>query len=144
MTSSTEDMPPPTQPDTPLVRDEPRRGIAPGYFYAALGVTAVAAIGWGVSGGLALSANSDFETANQLYVNNTGAANANELRAQAVERADTARQYALWSDIAMGVTLAGVAASAVLFFKTDFSRNRVEVAAMPTPQGGVFGLSGRF
>ncbi|MEZ4407150.1 MAG: hypothetical protein R3A52_11810 [Polyangiales bacterium] len=131
----------PTPPPAPTPEAPPRRGLRPGAFYVVAGVTGAAAIGWATFGALALSAQSDFDaTAQQIQA---GAGDYNALRARGADEADRARQFALISDVAMGLTLAGAVASVVLFLKTDF-HPRVEVLASPTRGGGVLGLGGSF
>lgn len=137
------EVPAPVEPlvDLTPTPPPPRHGLTPGYFYLAAGVTGVAAAAWITCGSLALAANSDFNDTVSLYRMGTG--NLAALRAQGIDQSDRARQMALWSDIAMGVTLVGAAATVVLFLKTDF-QPRVEVVAMPLRGGGVLGLGGRF
>ena len=128
-------------PATARAEAPPRRGLRPAAFYVAAGVTGAAAIGWVTFGALALSAQSDFDaTAAQVQ---SGAGDYDALRARGMEESDRARQFALISDVAMGITIAGAVASVVLFLKTDF-RPRVEVLASPTRGGGVLGLGGSF
>lgn len=138
---SVEPTPDPLVEAPPVVAPPTRHGLAPGYFYIAAGVTGVAAAAWVTCGALALAANSDFNDTVTLY--RSGAGDLAALRAQGIDQSDRARQMALWSDIAMGVTLAGAAATVVLFLKTDF-QPRTEVVAMPVRGGAVVGLGGRF
>lgn len=138
--------PPPTPevPVTPPVAgpvDAPRRGPPPAVFYAVAGVTGVAAIGWITAGALALSADSDFNaTVSEIQA---GRGDLAALQARGRDEAARASQLATWSDVAMGVTLAGAVASVVLFLKTDF-RRPVTVGATATATGGLLTVGGRF
>lgn len=121
--------------------DTARRGPPPAVFYAVAGVTGAAAVGWIAAGALALSANADFDaTVNEIQ---GGGGDLAALQARGRDEAARASQLATWSDVAMGVTLAGAAASVVLFLKTDF-RPRVAVSATATSTGGSLSLGGRF
>jgi hypothetical protein len=131
----------PTDPMVDPHTDSVRRGPPPGVFYVVAGLTGAAAVGWITAGALALSANSDFDaTANAIQ---TGTGDLPALQSRGHDEATRATQLALWSDVAMGVTLAGAAASAVLFWKTDF-RPSVAVGATASARGGALTLSGRF
>lgn len=130
-------LPPPTQ--------ETSRGLSPGIFYAVAGVTGAAAIAWGVCGILALSTNSDFDASvAQVNAMPAGAPDTVLAQANSQQLADDARRWALWSDIAMGVTLAGAVAGTILFLKTDFGGHRVAVSAAPHPHGGALTLGATF
>lgn len=137
-----DETPPPILPPPPR---EESHGLSPGVFYAVAGVTGAAAIAWGVCGALALSTNSDFD-ASVARVNTLPAGNPDTVLAQAnaQQTADDARRWALWSDIAMGVTLAGAVAGTILFLKTDFGGHRVAVSAAPHTHGGALTLGGTF
>ncbi len=130
-------VPPPITPPTDTVR----RGPPPAVFYAVAGVTGVAAIGWITAGALALSADSDFNaTVNQIQ---SGVGDLPTLQARGRDEAARASQLATWSDVAMGVTLVGAAASVVLFLKTDF-RSPVTVGASATAGRGLITVGGSF
>ena len=131
----------PIGPMTDPHTDAPRRGPAPAVFYAVAGLTGAAAIGWITAGALALSANSDFDATVIEIQRGTG--NTAALQARGHDEATRASQLALWSDVAMGVTLAGAVASVVLFLKTDF-RSPVSVGATASSSGASLSLSGRF
>jgi hypothetical protein len=133
--------PPLVDPHQDPQHDSVRRGPPPAVFYAVAGVTGAAAIGWIAAGALALSANADFDaTVNEIQ---GGGSDLAALQARGRDEAARASQLATWSDVAMGVTLAGAVASVVLFVKTDF-RPRVTVSAMATAAGGSLSLGGRF
>lgn len=118
-----------------------RRGLRPGAFYIVAGITGAAAIGWVTFGALALSTQSDFD-ATVVQVR-TASGDTSALHARGVDQAHRAQTFALLSDIAMGLTLAGAVTSVVLFFKTDF-RPRVEVLASALDGGALLGLGGTF
>ena len=143
LSSSSEDVAPPTGPQ--VLTPEQRHGLPPAVFYTVAGVTGAAAIAWAVCGALALSANSDYE-ATVTDVNGRAASDpavaATVARGQ--DQAASASQLALWSDIAMGVTLLGAAAGTVLFFNTDFGGHRVNVSAAPMPHGGALSFGTMF
>ena len=121
--------------------DAPRRGPPPAVFYAVAGLTGAAAVGWITAGALALSANADFDaTATQLQ---GGGGETAALQARGRDEAARASQLATWSDVAMGVTVAGAVASVVLFVKTDF-RPAVTVAASASPGGASLSVRGTF
>jgi hypothetical protein len=114
-------------------------------FFAVAGVTGAAAIAWGVCGVLALSSHGDFnDTSAQVSALPANDPTVPSLTVQASQQADAARRWALWSDIAMGVTLAGVVAGTILVLNTDFGGHRMNVAAGPTPEGAMFSLRGSF
>jgi hypothetical protein len=139
---------PPVAPPAPAVNpmvdprtDAPRRGPPPAAFYVVAGLTGAAAVGWITAGALALSANADFDaTATEIQAGNGDLA---ALQSRGHDEATRASQLATWSDVAMGVTLAGAAASAVLFWRTDF-RPAVTVGATAGARGGALTLSGSF
>jgi hypothetical protein len=131
----------PVGPMTDPHTDAPRRGPPPAVFYAVAGLTGAAAIGWVTAGALALSANSDFDATVIEIQRGTG--NTAALQARGHDEATRASQLAMWSDVAMGVTLAGAVASVVLFLKTDF-RSPVSVGATASSGGASLSLSGRF
>lgn len=132
---------PPSTPPVAGPSDSPRRGPPPAVFYAVAGVTGVAAIGWITAGALALSADSDFNaTVNQIQA---GSGDVTALQARGRDEAARASQLATWSDVAMGVTLAGAVASVVLFVKTDF-RSPVTVGASASAGHGLLTVGGRF
>ena len=124
---------------------ETSRGLSPGVFYAVAGVTGAAAIAWGVCGVLALSADSSYsDTLATVRGLQAGDARVPGLQAQGNDEAASAGQFAVWSDIAMGVTLAGAVAGTILFLKTDFGGHRVSVAAAPMQHGGALTFGGSF
>ncbi len=124
---------------------EESNGLSPGIFYAVAGVTGAAAIAWGVCGALALSANSSYgDSSNAVRSSAAGDSQLPTRVAQAQSDADSARQFALWSDIALGVTLAGAIGGTILYFKTDFGGHRVNVTGAPTAQGGSLLLTASF
>lgn len=131
----------PTAPSQDPHTDAPRRGPPPAVFYAVAGLTGAAAVGWITAGALALSANSDFDaTVNEIQ---GGAGNTAALQARGHDEATRASQLAMWSDVAMGVTLVGTVASVVLFLKTDF-RAPVRVGATASSSGATLSVSGSF
>ncbi|TAK29224.1 MAG: hypothetical protein EPO40_12500 [Myxococcaceae bacterium] len=131
----------PTAPSEDPHTDAPRRGPPPAVFYAVAGLTGAAAVGWITAGALALSANSDFDaTVNEIQ---GGAGNTAALQARGHDEATRASQLAMWSDVAMGVTLVGTVASVVLFLKTDF-RAPVRVGATASSSGATLSVSGSF
>jgi hypothetical protein len=133
--------PPVIAPVRDPLTDSVRRGPPPGVFYAVAGVTGAAAIGWITAGALALSANSDFDaTATEIQ---SGAGDLATLQARGRDESARASQLATWSDVAMGVTLAGAVASTVLFLKTDF-HPRLVVGARASSRGGAVTLGGSF
>jgi len=131
----------PAGPITDPHVDAPRRGPPPAVFYAVAGLTGAAAVGWITAGALALSANSDFDATVHEIERGTG--NTAALQARGHDEATRASQLAMWSDVAMGVTLVGAVASVVLFLKTDF-RAPVSVGATASSNGASLSLSGRF
>lgn len=132
---------PPATPPVAAPSDTTRRGPPRAVFYAVAGVTGVAAIGWITAGALALSADSDFNaTVNQIQA---GSGDVTALQARGRDEAARASQLATWSDVAMGVTLVGAAATVVLFLKTDF-RSPVTVGASASAGHGLLTVGGRF
>lgn len=121
--------------------DAPRRGPPPAAFYVVAGLTAAAAAGWITAGALALSTNADFDATVGEIQGASGDVAA--LQARGRDEAARASQLAMWSDVAMGVTVAGAVASIVLFMKTDF-RPAVTVGATASSQGGRLSIGGRF
>lgn len=133
--------PDPLPPTVAGPTDTARRGPPPAVFYVVAGVTGVAAIGWITAGALALSADSDFNaTVNEIQTGNGDLA---ALQARGRDEAARASQLATWSDVAMGVTLAGAAASVVLFLKTDF-RSPVTLGASAANGRGLLTVGGSF
>lgn len=131
----------PTPPTEDPQVDAPRRGPPPAVFYAVAGLTGAAAVGWITAGALALSANSDFDaTVNEIQA---GTGDTAALQARGHDEATRASQLAMWSDVAMGVTLVGTVASVVLFLKTDF-RAPVRVGATASSSGATLSFSGNF
>lgn len=127
---------------TPQQPADDRRGrMRPAAFFAVAGVTVASAIAWGVTGGLALSARSDYDAA-QTRLLAQGASAANLAARQDAHNSMT--RLALISDIAMGVTIAGAAASVILLLRTDFRPPTVDVAAAPLPGGGAVSMTHRF
>ncbi|MBL8602338.1 MAG: hypothetical protein JNK72_10490 [Myxococcales bacterium] len=119
----------------------PSQGRSPALFWTTVGVTGAAAVACGLFGALALGANDEFESAVTRV--NSGQGDVAAARLEGQDAADRAARYALFSDVALGLTVLGGVASTVLFFKTDF-HPRVEVAASPNAHGGTLLLGGRF
>jgi hypothetical protein len=104
--------------------------------------TGVFAISWGVFGGLALSANGEFNRyARQVESN--GSLNAMDMQA-ATAASSRARTFALVSDVMLGLTVAGAAATAVLFVVTPRGAARAQeqpvVAVAPMVNSNTAGL----
>jgi hypothetical protein len=108
-----------------------RRGLPPIAFISATAGTGAFAIGWGVFGGLALSANGQFNTiANRTPID----------VAAGTAAANRARTFALVSDVMLGLTVAGAATSTLLLLNTRWGAART-VALMPMPIHGGAGLA---
>jgi hypothetical protein len=114
-------------------------------FYSVLGVTGAAAIAWGVCGAFALSLNDGYE-ATVADVNSRPSSDLSvpALVMRGQDQASSARRFALYADVAMGITLVGAVAGTILFFKTDFGGRRVNVVATPSSNGALLGLGGSF
>ncbi len=85
-------------------------------FFIAGGVTLAAAIGWGVTGGLALSENDAFE-ADVVRANDPTLSDAvrAEARTNGTAHADSARTLAIVSDVFLVTTLVGLGATTFFF-----------------------------
>ena len=119
-----------------------RRGrLSPAPFFAVAGVTVASGIVWAVTGAMALGARSDYDEAQMRLL---GGGNLSANLAAREDARNTMSRLALISDVAMGVTILGAAASLFLVFRTDFRPATVDVAAAPLPGGGAFSLSHRF
>lgn len=116
--SSAEDVA--TEPDERIPEEEPSdegggiRLTAP--FFIAGGITVAAAIGWGVTGGLALSENDAFE-ADVVRANDATLSDAvrAEARVDGMDHADSARSLAIASDVLLVTTLVGLGATTFFF-----------------------------
>jgi tetratricopeptide (TPR) repeat protein len=113
-------------------------GIDPVVFWSLLGVTGAAAVAWGVTGGLALDANSDYS--------------ADPHRPAADQ--DSGKALAIGADVCGAVALAAAAATLVVAFFVDWdgdgaedegsSAEAVAVSAGPFADGFGLGVAGRF
>jgi len=125
--------------------ETPRRAVSgrmrPAAFFAVAGVTVATGVVWGVSGAMALAARSDYDAA-QARLLAGGDRAANLLARQDAQ--SSMSTLAVISDVAMGVTLAGLATSVILALRTDFRAPAVEVSAAPLANGGAVALTGRF
>lgn len=119
-----------------------RRGPPRALLYASAAATGAFALGWGISGGLAISANGEFNRyANQVQT--SGQLNATDMQA-ATGAASRARTFALVSDVMLGLTIAGAAATVVLFVVTPrgaAAETPPQVAFAPMVAPNVVGLS---
>lgn len=114
------------------------------------GVTVAAAIGAGITGGLALSASSDFDRNVAIYEDPSEPA---DVRAQAqadgLSAADSARTLAAVSDALLITTIVGAGATAFLLITTQEGgllddggeREGPEVAAVPLAGPGLAGVA---
>ncbi len=100
-----------------------RRGLPLPVFIGAAAGTGAVAIAWGVFGGLAMSANGDFNTIARRI--ETGAAQPNDVQA-GEQAAGRARTLAAVSDVMMGVTIAGAVATTVIAINTQWRRPAAE------------------
>jgi hypothetical protein len=119
--------------------DTARRGLPLPVFIAAAGATGAAAITWGVMGGLALGANSEFDTIARRI--GAGAEQPDDVaRGEAAAR--RARTFALVSDVMMGVTVAGAVATTVIAISTRWKNPAATtVAFSPTFNASGAGVS---
>jgi hypothetical protein len=133
--------PPPPLPEHP--RDDGRaRGLHPAFFYSGVAVTAAGLIAWGVFGGLAWSENGVFEDAAARIQRGEG--DYNRLYDRGYFAALNARNYALASDVALGVTAAAAVTTVVLFLNTRFDRPAVTASPIVGAGGTGLALEGRF
>ncbi|MBI2893666.1 MAG: hypothetical protein HYY06_08950 [Deltaproteobacteria bacterium] len=126
-----ETLAPPPAASRPPVEDRaqtPPSGPAPWLRWGALGLATATGAAAGVLGSLALDANSRFdEAASRIERGGVDGAEADELRRRAVDDADRANAYALWTDVMLGVTAAAATATVILFVATP--RAEVEAGA---------------
>lgn len=121
-----------------------RRGLPMVAFIGAAAGTGAFAIAWGVTGGLALGANGEFNTIARRI--ETGTAQPDDVaRGEAAAR--NARTLALVSDVMMGVTIAGAVATTVIAFNTrwrntESASTNVAVVPMALPGGGGLAIGG--
>ncbi len=100
-----------------------RRGLPLPVFIGAAAGTGAVAIAWGVFGGLAMSANGEFNTIARRV--ETGAAQPNDVRT-GEQAASRARTFAAVSDVMMGLTIAGAVATTVIAINTQWRRPAAE------------------
>ncbi|MBN1770702.1 MAG: PEGA domain-containing protein [Deltaproteobacteria bacterium] len=110
-------------------------GVAPVWFWTAVGITGAAAIAWGITGGLALKADSDYS--------------ADPNRTEAMR--DDGQALALGADICGALTGAAAAATLVLAFFVDWDDEAPDSGAAvtgftagPVADGLGLGVVGRF
>ncbi len=118
-----------------------RRGPPLGLLIGSAVGTGVVAIGWGVFGGLSIGANGEFNRyARQVETN--GSITPTEMSA-ASAAASRARTFALVSDVMLGLTIAGAAATTVLFIVTPrgAAQEQPRVALVPVVSPQSVGLS---
>ncbi|MDP3276544.1 MAG: tetratricopeptide repeat protein [Deltaproteobacteria bacterium] len=118
------------------------RGLPPAAFIASAAGTGVLAIGWGVFGGLALSANGEFDTIARRVQSGTTTTSD---RAMAESAASRARTFALVSDVMLGLTIGGAIATGIIGFNTRWrSAPPPAVLAMPwvSPHGAGLSIGG--
>jgi hypothetical protein len=117
-----------------ILPTDTRRRLPPVAFIAAAAGTGAFAIGWGVFGGLALSANAQFNAiANRSPID----------VAAGTAAANRARTFALVSDVMMGLTVAGAATSTILLLNTRWGGPRtVAMIPMITPGGAALAVGG--
>lgn len=102
--------------ETPIEHDEGGGGIRitdPVWIMGS--ITLAAAIGWGIAGGIALSANSAFEDDVYNVMNAPTAAQAELARESGRSHADTARSAAIASDVLLATTLVGLGTTTFFF-----------------------------
>lgn len=124
-------------------------------FFIAGGITVAAAIGWGVTGGIALSENGAFE-ADVVRANDPTLSDAvrAEARLNGMGHADSARTLAIVSDVLLVTTLVGLGATTFFFIlaQTEDDSGPDDTAALsptvvvvpmiaPSTDGGLIGLS---
>lgn len=110
-----------------------RRRLRPVWFWTGVGVTSAFALMTLVTGVLTIAYGSDYDDPNTPPEDLPGIKDSGEsLKAAA--------------NVGLGLTLASVAATTVLFFLTDFSAggNETTLSAAPIRGGGLFALEGRF
>lgn len=108
-----------------------REGLSPLFFWASAGFTAAMLLTMTITGSLALSKSSEF---------NDPQTPLSDLR----DLQDSGESLRTAANVTFALTLVGAAATATLFFFTDFGSRETAVAAMPSPQGGTFAVTGRF
>lgn len=121
-----------------------RRGLPVVAFIGAAAGTGAFAIAWGVTGGLALGANGEFNTIARRI--ETGAAQPDDVT-RGEQAARNARTLALVSDVMMGVTIAGAVATTVIAFNTRWrsaepASTSVALVPMALPGGGGLAIGG--
>jgi hypothetical protein len=103
-------------------------------FFIAGGVTVAAAIGWGVTGGIALSENDAFEAdvvrANDPTLSDTVRADA---RTSGMGHADSARTLAIVSDVFLVTTLVGLGATTFFFILAQTEEDATDDTAALSP-----------
>jgi len=124
-------------------------------FFIAGGITLAAAVGWGVTGGIALAENDAFE-ADVVRANDPTLSDVVHAEAQAsgTSHADTARTLAITSDVLLVTTLVGLGATTFFFIIAQTEGDSEDTAALepsvvvlpmvspPGPSGGTLvGLS---
>jgi hypothetical protein len=129
-----------TPVETPVDERE-ARGLPPGFFYAGVGVTAAGAVAWGVFGLLALGANGTYEDAASRIQRGEG--NYDDQYDRGYIAAVDARNYALASDIALGLTGAAAVTTFVLFLNTRWNRP-VTATPVVSAHGAGLAIGGTF
>jgi hypothetical protein len=124
-----------TPPDQPPDDGGDDGGVEPVWFWTTVGITGAAALAWGITGGLALKADSDY------------AADPNRTEAQR----EDGQALALGADICGALTGAAAAATLVLAFFVDWDGESPEsgaevtgFTAAPIADGMALGVIGRF
>jgi len=127
-----------TPPDQPpdgggVVEDD--GGVDPVWFWTSVGITGAAALAWGITGGLALKADSDYSA-------DPG---------RTVEDQEAGQALALGADICGALTGAAAVATLVLAFFVDWDGESPEsgaavtgFSASPIADGMALGVVGRF
>ncbi|MDI7269813.1 MAG: PEGA domain-containing protein, partial [Myxococcota bacterium] len=128
---------------TTTTTTEEEGGTDPIWFWTAAGVAGAGVVAWGVLGGMALAADSDYSSAD----------------ARTAGERDDGLALALGADIAAGIAIAALAATAVLLFTTDWDGEEAPeggdaegvataglfgAAAVPIEGGAALSLIGRF
>lgn len=116
------------------------QGMSSGAFFALLGATLTSTAVWATSGLMALDARSRHDAA-VTALRAGGSAAQRQLRDETRSQME---RLALLSDVALGLSIAGAIATAVVGARTDFRAPRVELDARALPGGGALGLRGRF
>jgi hypothetical protein len=93
---------PPTPPP-PIVRDE-RHGLAPMWFWSSAGLAGAGAVVTAILGGLVVSGDADYR----------------ESRVRLESEREDGRRLALFTDVALGVTLLAAVGAVLLYGPTDF------------------------